>query len=162
MSDLISCRIAEKSDLSEILRLYAQPDIDDGKVLSQLEAEDIFERISRYPNYKIYVAVFEGKIVGTFTLLIMENLGHMGAPSAIIEDVAVDPDFQRHGTGKTMMKYALGIANEQGCYKAMLSSNLKRKLAHKFYESLGFDRHGYSFLVKSQQGAETDARKQHR
>jgi hypothetical protein len=35
----------------------------------------------------------------------------------------------------------------------MLSSNLKRKLVHKFYESLGFDRHGYSFLVtfKAQQ-----------
>jgi GNAT superfamily N-acetyltransferase len=107
MSDFISCRIAKKSDLSEILRLYAQPDLDDGKVLSQLEAENIFERISKYPNYIIYVAILKGKIVGTFTLLIMENIGHMGALSAIIEDVAVDPAFQRHGVGKTMMKYAV-------------------------------------------------------
>ncbi|MEN8251488.1 MAG: GNAT family N-acetyltransferase [Bacteroidota bacterium] len=147
MSNLISCRIAKKSDLSEILRLYGQPDIDDGEVLSQYAAEQIFEQIRKYSNYNIYLAVSEDRIVGTFALLIMENLGHMGAPSAIIEDVAVDPAFQRQGIGKTMMKYALHIANKQGCYKAMLSSNLKRELAHKFYNSLGFDRHGYSFLV---------------
>jgi hypothetical protein len=28
-----------------------------------------------------------------------------------------------------------------------LSSNLKRQKAHDFYDSLGFERHGYSFRV---------------
>jgi GNAT superfamily N-acetyltransferase len=147
MINLISCRKADKSDLPEILRLYAQPDIDDGNVLSQPEAENFFEQFSRYPDYKIYVAVLKGKIVGTFALLIMENLGHMGAPSAIIEDVAVDPGFQEQGIGKTMIRQALDMAKARGCYKAMLSSNLKRTRAHKFYEALGFDRHGYSFRI---------------
>lgn len=158
-SIFISCRVANKSDLTEIMRLYAQPDIDDGKVLPQDAAENIFERISKYPDYKIYAAVYEGKIVGTFALLIMDNLGHMGTPSAIIEDVAVDPAFQRKGIGKAMMLHALDIAKKQGFYKAMLSSNLRRDLAHNFYDSLGFDRHGYSFRVDFQQGDGADAKK---
>lgn len=150
MTNLISCRLAEKIDLPEILRLYAQPEIDDGRVLSLQNAESIFERITNYPDYTLYVADSNGVIVGTFALLIMDNLGHLGAPSAIIEDVAVDPDHQGWGIGKSMMAHALDVAAQKGCYKAMLSSNLKRVSAHHFYESLGFEKHGYSFLVDIQ------------
>lgn len=159
MNGSVSCREASKADLPEVLRLYAQPTLDDGKVVSLLEAERLFERIARYPDYKIYVAVCEGHVVGTFALLIMDNLAHMGAPSAVIEDVAVDPGWQGRGVGKMMMGYALQICGEKGCYKAALSSNLKREQAHAFYESLGFERHGYSFRISPQQGATTSAKR---
>ena len=150
MNISISCRVASKADLPEILHLYSQPDMDDGNVLSLSQAEVIFERMEHYPNYKLFVAVCENGIVGTFALLIMDNLGHMGAPSAIIEDVVVDPVYQGHGVGKTMMEYAFDLARKEGCYKAMLSSNLNRHRSHVFYESLGFERHGYSFHLLAQ------------
>ena len=153
MIDSFLCREASKADLSEILRLYAQPDLDNGKILPLSAAERIFERMERYPNYKIYVAACAGQIVGTFALLIMDNLGHLGAPSAVIEHVAVDPEWQGRGLGKMMMYHALEMASKAGCYKAVLSSNLKRDRAHAFYESLGFERHGYSFRVSVQQGS---------
>ena len=153
MNGSVSCREASKTDLPEVLSLYTQPALDNGKVISLLEAERLFERIAHYPDYKIYVAVCEGNVVGSFALLIMDNLGHMGAPSAVIEDVAVDPGWQGRGVGRIMMRYALQICGEKGCYKAALSSNLKREQAHAFYESLGFERHGYSFRICTQQGA---------
>jgi GNAT superfamily N-acetyltransferase len=127
MNDVLSCRAASKADLSEILRLYAQPDLDDGKVLSVSEAERIFKRMTRYPHYTIYVAVCDDQIVGTFALLIMDNLGHLGTPSAVIDDVAVDPAWQGRGVGKMMIHHALEVARKKGCYKASLSSNLKRE-----------------------------------
>jgi hypothetical protein len=34
-----------------------------------------------------------------------------------------------------------------GCAKLALSSNMQRASAHQFYESLGFQKHGYSFRV---------------
>jgi GNAT superfamily N-acetyltransferase len=77
----------------------------------------------------------------------MVNLGHMGAPSAVIEDVVVAPELHSHGVGRQMMEYALCIAKAHNCYKIMLSSNLKRDRAHKFYEELGLERHGYSFQI---------------
>ncbi len=140
-------REASKTDLPEVLRLYMQPDLDDGKALLPSEAECIFERMTHYPDYKIFVSICDGRIVGTFALLIMDNLGHCGTPSAVIEDVAVDPEWQGCGIGKAMMRHALNIAQKKGCYKAVLSSNLKRKQAHAFYEALGFERHGYSFRI---------------
>ena len=149
MSVSLHCRTASKADLPEILRLYAQPDLDDGQVLSLHEAEHIFERMANYHHYKIYVAVCDDRIIGTFALLVMDNLAHMGAPSAVIEDVAVDPKWQGRGVGKEMMHYALEMAGKAGCYKASLSSDLKRERAHAFYESLGFERHGYSYRTRS-------------
>lgn len=146
MNEPVFCRVATQADLADILRLYAQPDLD-GKALSLAEAERLFECMAQYPDYKLYVAERKGKIVGTFALLIMHNLGHWGTPSGVIEDVAVDPACQNQGIGRIMMQHALRICGEKGCYKAALSSNLKRARAHAFYESLGFERHGYSYRV---------------
>jgi GNAT superfamily N-acetyltransferase len=147
MNDSVICRAALKSDLSQILDLYPQPGLDDGARLSLPEAEHLFDRTGQYPDYHLHVAVRGEKIIGTFAMLIMDNLGHLGAPSAVIEDVAVDPEYQGQGVGKVMMTYAFRICKEKGCYKASLSSNMKRNKAHAFYESLGFERHGYSFRI---------------
>jgi GNAT superfamily N-acetyltransferase len=148
MCDSVVCREASRGDLPEVLRLLAQPDLDDGEVLPVPEAERIFARMGLYPDYRIYVAVAGGRVVGSFALLIMDNLAHRGARSAVIEDVAVDPVWQGRGVGKSMMRFALRLCGEKGCYKALLSSNLKRGRAHAFYGSLDFERHGYSFRVE--------------
>jgi alkylphosphonate utilization operon protein PhnA len=146
MSDL-RIREATREDLPDILRLLAQPEMDDGTVLSLAEAERLFERMACYPDYRLHVATRDEKIVGSFALLIMDNLGHRGAPSGVVEDVMVDPACQGQGIGRAMMRHALALCGEKGCYKVALSSNLARERAHAFYESLGFERHGYSFRI---------------
>jgi GNAT superfamily N-acetyltransferase len=143
----LAIRPASAGDLAAVLELYAQPEIDDGHVLSMDEAAQIHSRFSRYPDYTLYVAEQGGAVVGSFALLVMDNLGHLGAPSAIVEDVVVAPTLHGRGIGQAMMRFALGRAREKGCYKLMLSSNAKRERAHAFYEALGFDRHGFSFRV---------------
>lgn len=141
-------RPAVKSDLPAILRLYAQPQADDGKVLSLQAAEALFDRMQRYPDYRLYVAESDGCVVGTFALLVMENLAHLGAPSGIVEDVVVAPEHHRRGIGRLMMTFAMEHCRERGCYKLALSANRIRKHAHAFYKSIGFKMHGYSFLVE--------------
>jgi GNAT superfamily N-acetyltransferase len=142
----VEIRPAKREDLASILTLYADLETD-GKVLELPAAESIFERMQRYPNYTLYVAVAEGQIVGSFELLIMDNLAHMGAPSGIVEDVVVHPAWRGQGIGKQMMLFAMEQCRQARCYKLALSSNLKREAAHRFYEALGFQRHGYSFVV---------------
>jgi ribosomal protein S18 acetylase RimI-like enzyme len=144
----VMIRQAQEADLPAILTLYAQPEIDDGDVLPVAEAAKVFRRFADYPDYRLFVAEEEGVVVGSYALLIMDNLGHLGAPSALVEDVVVDPNRHGSGIGKTMMRAALAEARRKGCYKMALSANQKRDRAHAFYESLGFERHGYSFLVK--------------
>ncbi len=81
----------------------------------------------------------------------MDNLGHLGAPSAIVEDVVVDPARQGQGIGRAMMDFSVARARDNRCYKMVLSSNAKRERAHAFYERLGFERHGYSFRLALEQ-----------
>jgi GNAT superfamily N-acetyltransferase len=143
----VQIRKACESDLADILALYSQPDIDDGCVLPVDDAKRLFARFSDYPDYSLYVAILGGKVVGSFALLIMHNLGHLGTPSGVVEDVVVAANLHGRGIGKAMMRFAIARCRDKGCYKVALSANAKRSRAHAFYESLGFDRHGYSFLV---------------
>ena len=138
MSAQIKIREANENDLSLIITLY--------KELSDepLEFEKVkqsFNKIKNYPDCTIYVAEENGKMIGTFLLLILDTMAH-GKPSAVIEDVAVVKEYQGKGIGKLMMKFAVEKCNEKGCYKAALSSQFKREAAHKFYESLGFEKMG--------------------
>jgi len=144
-------RQATVDDLPDILSLYAQPDMDNNKVVTLENAKKLFEQFSQYPNYHIYGACYpnaNNKVVGTFALLVMHNIGHQGSPSAIVEDVVVNSSHQSQTIGSQMMEYAMDLARQAGCYKLALSSNQKRQRAHAFYESLGFDNHGYSFQIK--------------
>jgi GNAT superfamily N-acetyltransferase len=143
----IRMRPATDADLPAVLDLYAQPDLDNGRVLSLDEAQRILARFAEYPDYTLYVAEHGGRIVGTFALLVMDNIGHLGTPSALVEDVAVAPEFHGVGIGRVMMDFAREASRGKGAYKLVLSSNAKRERAHAFYESLGFERHGVSFRL---------------
>lgn len=143
----ITIREIHFDDIAGVLELYGQPDMDNGKTLTKEEAKSIYKRMLSYPNYKVYAAVDHSQIVGTFALAIMDNLANQGAPSGLIEDVVVKTEWQGRGIGKQMMNYAMEVCRHYGCYKAALSSNLKRKDAHAFYEKLGFKNVDTAFLL---------------
>lgn len=144
----ISIVEATENDLIDVLDLYRNV-LDNGKpILTIAIAKNIFKKMSQYPDYHLYVAKFGDEIIGSFAFLIMDNLAHFGSSSAIVEDVVVSEIYQSKGIGKTMMQFAMEKAREKGCYKMVLSSNQKRTDAHRFYENLGFEKHGFSFVVE--------------
>jgi GNAT superfamily N-acetyltransferase len=150
MNDMIPpvlIRVATREDLPAVLDLYQQAGLDRDGGMTPGEAGSVYSRFEIYPCYKLYVACYGDRVVGTFALLIMDNLAHHGRPSGIVEDVAVDPLTQGRGVGKAMMRFAREICRGKGCYKLSLTSNQERKDAHAFYEAIGFERHGYSFRV---------------
>ncbi|MEO8216528.1 MAG: GNAT family N-acetyltransferase [Acidobacteriota bacterium] len=143
----IAIRQATAEDLPALLMLYRQLD----SVNSALTPERlsvVFAALSSYPDYHIYLAEDDGTIAGTFALLIMDTLGDRCAPAGIVEDVVVDRSRRGRGVGESMMQFAMDRCRFRGCYKLVLSSNVRREDAHRFYERIGFERHGYSFLVK--------------
>ena len=137
---------AEK-DIPFVLELYGDTLDIEKPVLTPEKAISIWKKMKQYPDYSIYLAKYDENIIGTFALLIMDNLAHFGTPSAIIEDVAVNEKYQNRGAGKKMMEFAMTLAKAKGCYKMILSSNKKRVESHRFYERLGFEQHGFSFVV---------------
>jgi ribosomal protein S18 acetylase RimI-like enzyme len=145
---MLNIRKATRDDLKDILALYAEPDIDNRNVLDLQSAASVFDKMKLYPSYSLYAASMDNQIVGSFALLIMDNLAHMGAPSAVVEDVVVHTKWRDQGIGHRMIQFAMKEAKKEKCYKLALSCSINREGAHKFYESLGFEKHGYSFLVK--------------
>jgi GNAT superfamily N-acetyltransferase len=149
----INIRKAVPADILAILRLYADSGMagggqEPGDAAAQIAAtQKALAKIATYPQYAVYVATIANAVVGTFALLVMDNLAHNGAPSAIVEDVCVDPQQRRAGIGRAMMAFALNVARDHACYKLCLSSNAARADAHGFYRSLGFEQHGFSFVV---------------
>jgi GNAT superfamily N-acetyltransferase len=147
----IKIREAAEADLPAVLALYGHPEIDGCDLLTVDEARQVFRRFRSYPNYRLFVACDEKKVIGTFALLIIDNLAHHGALSGLVEDVVVSADCQYQGIGKRMMRFAIDECRRAGCYKMALSSSMKRAAAHRFYESLGFEKHGFSFLIKTKE-----------
>lgn len=141
-------REAVAEDVPAILAVYRAAGIDllEGGFNVE-EAQAHLDHFRAYPNYHVYVVVLEGVVVGTYSLLIMDNLAKHGRRSGIAEEVAVMPDHQGKGIGRAMMEHAMDQCRQAGCYKLALSSNQGRTGAHAFYDSLGFERHGYSFMV---------------
>ncbi len=98
-------------------------------------AEKIFDKINSNPDHIVAVAIIEGKIVGSTTLLIETKFIHNGGKVGHIEDVVVDKEYQKKGIGEKMVTYLLRYAKDQGCYKTILDCTDEVK---SFYEKLGF------------------------
>ena len=98
-------------------------------------ADKIFDKINSNPDHIVAVAIIEGKIVGSTTLLIETKFIHNGGKVGHIEDVVVDKEYQREGIGTKIVMYILRYAKDQGCYKTILDCADEVK---PFYEKLGF------------------------
>jgi len=99
------------------------------------DAKKVFEKINSNPDHIIAVAVIDGKIIGSTTLLIETKFIHNGGKVGHIEDVVVDKAYQRKGVGEKIIKYLLKYAKDMGCYKTILDCVDDVK---PFYEKLGF------------------------
>jgi len=146
MEDIL-IREAREQDIARILELYREAGIEAEQGFTPQEAGVHLALFLRYPCLRVFVAEVQGEVVGTYELLIMDNLAKRGRRSGVVEDVAVAPRLHRRGIGRAMMLHAQQQCRQAGCYKLVLSSGLKRTGAHDFYDATGFEKHGYSFRV---------------
>jgi len=149
---MIKIRVAREDDLDRILELYRQLAITTSpSELSHDSSKDdyrrVFAEIRAFPGYELLVAEDRGEVVGTLVLLIVPNLSHRGLPWALVENVVVDERYRRCGVGRQLMDYATRRAREAGCYRIGLSSDKRRRAAHRFYRALGFEASAHGFRL---------------
>jgi GNAT superfamily N-acetyltransferase len=146
--DSIVIREANEEDIPAIIDIYRTAGIGGENNFSVAEASAHLSVLKQYPSFRVFVALIGQTVIGTYELLVMDNMAKRGKKEGIAGDVAVHPHHQGRGVGRAMMEHAMEQCRIANCYKLSLSSNLKREDAHKFYDSLGFERHGYSFQVE--------------
>ncbi len=59
---------------------------------------------------------------------------------SIVEDVAVDSNYRRHGIARALMESAISFARQAGADGIALTSNPQREAANLLYQSMGFER----------------------
>lgn len=146
----ITVREAGTEDAEVLARLQAE--MDDrtlvGDAYEVAAMREVLLDMAAYPFFKAYlVQDANGEVVGTFSLLVFGSPSHQGTRQALLDAVVVTRSRRGEGIGEAMLNEALRIASDAGCYKMMLSSNLKRMDAHRFYERLGFSQHGVGFSI---------------
>ena len=102
------------------------------------KAKQVFEKIKSNPNHVIFVAVLDGKVVGSTTMLIEPKFIHDGGNVGHIEDVVVTKDQQGKGIGEKLIKALLEHAKNNNCYKTILDCTDE---VSAFYEKIGFKKH---------------------
>lgn len=107
---------------------------------------EAFNAIRRDRDHHILIVEAEHQQIGSLHILIFKHLGHGLRPAAIIENVVVSGAHRSRGIGEAMMAEADRFARRHRCYKMSLTTNRRRRRAHRFYERLGWRRthHGYS------------------
>ena len=144
----ITIREASPADLPQLMQLIAQSDMSPDNCLTADQAKELYNKIAATGCHTIYVAELNSAIVGTFSLIVVQQLSHNGAKSIIAEDVVVKSELQGQGIGQQMMKFATELGQALGCYKIALSSGNARTEAHAFYEKFGFKKDGYRFALE--------------
>lgn len=104
-------------------------------------AMGVLEEIQDNPCHVVAVAVVDGRVAGTATMLVERKFIHGGGLAGHIEDVAVAADSQGRGIGRRLVEYLLDVAGKRGCYRTTL--DCQEDLV-AFYDKLGFRRNGES------------------
>jgi len=138
--------LALSTTIKSTIRLLWGPDLTNGFLdvirsfrpcdLTLAAAGEILrERIRR--GVTTYVAEYEGRVIGTASLLVDRKFINSGGKAGIVEDVIVLPAFQGCGVGRDLMAALKEHAAELGCYKLGLycSDDLIA-----YYERVGFSR----------------------
>ncbi len=144
LEEALFCRQAGPEDAAALLRLIAQPDYN-GAAMDEAGARAMLQRMATYPFYRAYLFEDRSGVAGMICLIIIDNLGHEGAPIALVENVIVASDRQGQGIGRAMIAEMGAVAEKHGAYKLILATSMMRGGAHAFYERLGFSRYGYSY-----------------
>ncbi len=65
-----------------------------------------------------------------------------------VQHLAVNPEFQKKGLGKKLMKFVENYAKKIKIRELTLSTRIKNQNAINFYENRGFSKHAYLFVKK--------------
>jgi GNAT superfamily N-acetyltransferase len=109
------------------------------------EAGEVGERLRRLEE-RVLVAESGGRLMGLLTLTRHRFLSE-AEPVARVTALVVRDSARGRGVGRLLMARAADIAATWGCDSVELTSGIRpeRADAHRFYESLGFERTSYRF-----------------
>jgi ribosomal protein S18 acetylase RimI-like enzyme len=136
----LTIRAAEMNDAAALAQLMCEL----GYETTKSEMQMRLERIATDERYRTFVAVRNGTVremIGTLTCPSYEH----NDPSGRIVALVIFSTMRRRGIGRALMATAEKDFAQRGIRSVVLNARLAREDAHRFYESLGYERNGFRF-----------------
>ena len=139
----VECRIrgAELNDAAELAILMCEL----GYETDRTEMATRLELILSNPAYKTFVAIMEGRVCGMIGTITYPSYEHNDPGARILALVTLSA-ARRRGIGRALITVAEKDLAQRGFRRVSLNTQLTREDAHKFYESLGYERNGWRFV----------------
>lgn len=124
------------SDLKSLSELYEELN---GITTDINKMRDNLEWILLNPDYYLMCVKNEiNQLIGSALGIVCHDIVGECRPFMVLENMIVSKKYRKLGVGKKLVQQVEQIARNRNCYYIMLVSLLKRKEAHKFYQSLGY------------------------
>ena len=137
----LTVRVAEVNDAAALAQLMCEL----GYETTESEMQMRLERIVNDDRYRTFVAVHDGEVCGMIGTLTSMNYEHNDVGGRILVLVTLRT-MRRHGIGRSLIATAEKDFAQRGIRRIALNTRLAREDAHKFYESLGYERNGWRFV----------------
>jgi ribosomal protein S18 acetylase RimI-like enzyme len=137
----LTIRAGEMNDAAAIAQLMCEL----GYETTTSEMQMRLERIATDERLRTFVAVCDGKVCGMIGTLTYPSIEHNDFSGRIVA-LVIKSTMRRRGIGRALITLAEKDFAQRGIRRVALNTQLARKDAHKFYESLGYERNGWRFV----------------
>jgi GNAT superfamily N-acetyltransferase len=138
----MNIRLVKQSDYEELMGLY---NLFVGSDRYSRHDNDAFSTVIKNPRNFVFIAEDHDKLVG-FTSFSIRDVIRYPKPIAELDELFVLPEYRQQGVGKDLMSQVEAKAKALNCYRVFIESHYDHKVAHQFYEKLGFTNYGYHFI----------------
>jgi ribosomal protein S18 acetylase RimI-like enzyme len=118
-----------------------------GYETQRAEMETRLKLILSNPAYKTFIAIMDGCVCGMIGTLTYPSYEHNDPSGRILALVTLSA-ARRRGIGRALIATAEKDFAQKGIRRVALDTRVNREDAHKFYESLGYERNGWRFVKR--------------
>jgi ribosomal protein S18 acetylase RimI-like enzyme len=137
----VTIRPAELSDAEVLAQLMGEL----GYETRASEMEMRLETILKNPSYQTLVSVSGGKVCGMIGCSAQHSYEHNNVGARILA-LVVSKSMRGQGVGKELVRAAENDLVAKNITRVALNTRFVREDAHKFYESLGYEKNGFRFV----------------
>jgi len=152
MNGQIIFRKAIMADLPAIIALHEADEIGghgDAWTPENIPAYEMaMDALLADPGEHLFVAEEQGAVIGSMIATVLVELTGRGRPHILFRSIQIAPTHRSRGIGAAMMAYVEEESRQGGAVIAELTSSIKRKDAHRFYDRLGYAQSHLGFKKK--------------
>ena len=126
---------ATEKDIERINELYV---LITGQKSDPLEMKKTLKTFIHNKDYYLLVIKKEGYVIGTGVGIVFRSLANNCSPYFVIDNVAIDSDYQHQGYGTMLFDELHKIAKKRNCCLSYLIAEADNKNAISFYTKLKY------------------------